>query len=838
MGTAVPKLIGKLLGHYRLVERIGVGGMGEVYLAHDEQLDRHVALKVLPHGKLSDEQARRRFRREAHALSRLNHPHIATVHEFGSDDGIDYLVMEHIEGPTLDERLTEGPMSEEELLRIASQLAEAVGEAHEQGVIHRDLKPANIKLTRKGQVKVLDFGLARLLNPEPGSSQELTPVVLGGIAGTVPYMAPEQFGGQEPSPPSDVWALGAVLYQAASRRPPFEGKTIADLVASIVHETPRALPDTTSANLRAIIERCLRKEPGQRYQHAGELHVALDTIRSGSRLLPIEKSRRWRSTRWIGLAASLIAAAAVGFVAIRGIGSGAGVANSTIESIVALPSRVQGEDEDGFLTDALPQTMTTQLSRVEGLVTKMPPTSVAFARLEDDLVKAAEAYDVAAFVLSSVRTQDDQLFLNVQLVDATNQQVMWGGDFEGTKSGYVELVREAADGLLVAISPSAQPLAAGAARSSEAELELQRGLYHLNLFYTSSRTEDFERATSAFERARALDPTFADAAAGTAQIELLQIVRGGDPIQVFDRTEVWARLAIQLDPQSSQAWQLLSALEDLRPDGDRRASLEYALKAVTYGPQNNYAYAALANALMSTSSSLTVAAYTEAQRQHPLDLSSLAATAGPLNLLGDHDEALARVERVLRIEPDLPYALMTRTLIQTVHGDMTEAGAGLTRLEQLASEGRLPPNLYGFARDLVDLTMALETGDDESAAPVMDRLLKLSRGQGDLFTFWDRATQAMGPLLSKYGYTDRAMQLLSDRLELGITMPYDVAVWNPALSPLLGNPRFENVLTSARERFEEVLQILEEARARDELPAFLDQALTDLQARLRSEAAL
>ncbi len=278
-------MIGRTLGHYHILEQVGAGGMGVVYRAHDERLDRDVALKVLPFGSLTDEPARRRFRREALTLAKLCHPNIGVVHDFDAQDGIDFLVMEYIPGATLAERLTGGSLPEKEVTALGSQIAAALEEAHEHGVVHRDLKPSNVMLTAKGQAKVLDFGLAKLLKHVCEADVTMTQTEVEAAAGTLPYMAPEQLLGKPPDSRTDIHALGSVLYEMATGRRPYQERTAAALAGEILHkqpEKPREVNPRISAELEWIIMKSLEKEPENRYQSAKELQVDLRRLGSSS----------------------------------------------------------------------------------------------------------------------------------------------------------------------------------------------------------------------------------------------------------------------------------------------------------------------------------------------------------------------------------------------------------------------------------------------------------------------------------------------------------------------------------------------------------------------------
>src|SRR5579864_6005598 len=277
-------MVGQRLSHYKIEDQIGAGGMGVVYRAHDEQLDRDVAIKVLPPGSLADEAARRRFRKEALSLARLNHPNIATVHEFGSQDGIDFLVIEYISGVTLDVKLSRGPLPPDEVVRLGAQLAAGLAAAHEHGIVHRDLKPANLRVTSDGRLKILDFGLAHFL-PHPSEYGATATVTQSQeTSGTLPYMAPEQLAGEPSDARTDIWAAGAVLYEMATGKSPFDQKVPALLISAILNQSPEPpskLNPAVPTSLEAVILKALSRDPAQRQQSAEELGREL-AERSGS----------------------------------------------------------------------------------------------------------------------------------------------------------------------------------------------------------------------------------------------------------------------------------------------------------------------------------------------------------------------------------------------------------------------------------------------------------------------------------------------------------------------------------------------------------------------------
>jgi serine/threonine protein kinase len=265
---------GSRLGPYEIVALLGAGGMGVVYRARDERLQRDVAVKILPPGVLTNEAARSRFRKEARALAKLSHPNIAAVYDVGEQDGMDYLVMECVPGESLAAKLQSGPLSVKDVLSLGVQFAAALEDAHEQGVVHRDLKPANIMVTPKGQAKVLDFGLAKLLRPADGGNVSQSLTETRGPVGTVLYMSPEQASGDVVDSRTDLWSFGVVLYESLAGSVPFQGTVPWAVLRAVTQDTPKPLrelrPDVPAA-VESIVSRALAKDASKRYQSASEI---------------------------------------------------------------------------------------------------------------------------------------------------------------------------------------------------------------------------------------------------------------------------------------------------------------------------------------------------------------------------------------------------------------------------------------------------------------------------------------------------------------------------------------------------------------------------------------
>ena len=420
-------MIGQTLGHYKILEKIGAGGMGEVYRAHDERLDRDVALKILPAGSLTDETARKRFRKEALMLARLNHPHIAGVYDFDSQGGVDFLAMEYVLGATLADKLKGGALEEKEVVRLGTQVAAALEAAHEERVIHRDLKPANIIVTAKGQAKVLDFGLAKLLRRPHELELTASLTEAPAAAGTLPYMAPEQLRGEPADTRTDLYAFGMVLYEMATAQRPFRERLGAQLISSILNEVPPP-PSTlrrVSPGLENVILKCLDKEPARRYQSATELRVDLERLSgvssaaAGTAVLRSAGSHRWRVV--LPMAAAVLALVSTGVYFINGRGA-------AIDSLAVLPfENPSGNPDSEYLSDGITESLINSLSQLPHL--SVMSRSAIFRMRGKDPQTAGRELGVRAVLAGRLVQRGDNLVVSAELVETRSNRHIWGEQY-------------------------------------------------------------------------------------------------------------------------------------------------------------------------------------------------------------------------------------------------------------------------------------------------------------------------------------------------------------------------------------------------------------------------
>jgi eukaryotic-like serine/threonine-protein kinase len=533
-----PPLIGKTFGHYRILGQLGAGGMGVVYSAYDTVLERKVAVKVVGDRALADKSARDLLLHEARAASSLNHPNVCTIHEVGDSDGEAYIVMEQVEGQPLSSLLGPNGLSPDLVVRYGVQIADALAHAHEHGVIHRDLKSTNVVVTPQGRVKVLDFGLAARLQDadlQEAVSSKAPITESRMIVGTLPYLAPELLRGKPAEAPTDIWALGVLLYEMASASHPFRGRTAFELSSAILRDAPGPLPASVPPGLSAVISRCLEKSPDDRYQRAGEVRDALEALQgSHSILLPRPTRKKFRASRGLLFFAPLLFIALVLALNWRASRDWLFRRGSKAAAPVSLPSPVvrksvavlgfqnaSKRDETAWLSTALGEMLATELSAGEKLRI-IPAENVA--RMERDL-SLTDTHTLASDTLKRVhnylgsdlmlvggyttlgKASGGQLRLDVRLQDAATGETIASVAEAGSEINLFDLVSRVGSDLRrrLGIGDLAPVDAAGVQASYPTTPEAAR-LYTQGL--SKLRVFNSREALASLQKAVAVDPKF------------------------------------------------------------------------------------------------------------------------------------------------------------------------------------------------------------------------------------------------------------------------------------------------------------------------------------------
>jgi serine/threonine-protein kinase len=550
--------IGQLLGRYRILEFIGAGGMGVVYRAHDEQLDRDVAIKVLPPGSFSNDSSRRRFRKEALVLAKLNHPHIATAYDFGTEGGLEFLVTEYIAGETLDSKLSHGALPPKLAIDLAIQLAQGLEAAHKENVSHRDLKPGNLRLNADGQLKILDFGLAQLV--EPDTANALTATRTTQLPeGTLPYMAPEQLRAEPTDLRTDIWAAGAVIYEMATGRRPFpqaHGPNLIDAILNHEPPPPRTIHHEVTPALESIILKCLDKDPERRYQSARELRVDLVRMLPTSQLsgtnarLAHAVPGRHRSHRWaIVLPIILLVGALAGYFVNRKLATRA----PQQRVLAVLPFDSKGESgSTTALVLGLTETLTARVAEVSDPGTLQ---LVSLREITSEKVNNPEAarreFGTDLVVEGSVHESGGKVRINCSLVDSRTHRQLSArsitADLNDAFQLEDEVVSEVLDMLQVGLQTPGK--AARPEVAPDAYASYLRGLGYLQEY---QKPENIDLAISEFQNAIKVDPKYAAAYAGLGQAFWRGYDQANHDKSWVEQASQNCRRALQLAPRLTE----------------------------------------------------------------------------------------------------------------------------------------------------------------------------------------------------------------------------------------------------------------------------------------------
>jgi serine/threonine protein kinase/tetratricopeptide (TPR) repeat protein len=689
-------MIGQTLGHYRILDKLGAGGMGVVYRAYDSKLERTVAIKLVGESISGEPTARERLLREARSAAGLNHPHVCTIHEVGEADGQVYVVMEHVEGRPLSALLAESRATES-VVRYGIQIADALAHAHQNGIVHRDLKTGNVLVTPEGRVKVLDFGLAKRLRPEGLSEQETRPTdsltAVGQVVGTLHYLAPEVLRGKAADARTDIWALGVLLYELATGQLPFQGKTRFEVTNAILSEAPRPWPPVP-VGLQVVIGHCLSKEPGERYQAASEVRAALDAVQSGTVPLPATagaRRRGWKVGVVAGLLAFLVAGGAYRWWESRTPG---------IASIAVLPfTNVGGNPDDEYLSDGIAENVIGSLSELRGLKVIAFSSVTSYKGRDIDTRKVGGALGVEALVTGRVEQRGDVLAIRAVLVRVADGRELWGQRFTGTTRGLVSLQNDLAGEIIGNLRPEGTGEERKRARergtdNSEAYQLFLKGEYYHQKEFT---LEDYSKALDYYLQAIDKDPNYARAYGGLADLYGSMAFSGAMPTgEAHDKARAAVDRATALN-ESDYAVQLSRAVFSWSFAWDWSQAEQSCQRAMELNPNFAGAY------FFCGQCSRALGRFEEAvlrmrksEELSPLSVDWSRGLATTYYWAHRYDEAIAQARKTLALAPK---DAQTHELLADVYGHKGLEKEAIAEQQQTLALGGDPEGAEAFGQD-------------------------------------------------------------------------------------------------------------------------------------------
>jgi len=706
-------MIAESIAHYRIIKKLGAGGMGEVYLALDTKLDRKVAIKVLPPDFLAEENLKKRLIREAQAAAKLEHPNICAIYDVNEADSVTFIVMQYIEGETLAEKMNRQPLGVSTALTIVEQAAEGLGEAHAHGIVHRDIKPQNMMLTRRGQLKILDFGLAKQMRSSDTVDHEaLTATLLsspGLVVGTMPYMSPEQVQGETLDASSDIFSLGVTLYEMLAGKHPFKHKSAAVTMSRILLGEPiptEQFQAQVSPELQTLLSKMLRKDKAARYQSTEDL---LTDLRQLPAQLPANDTqadaRRTEEASAINLTESILSkaqrnkwallASALALILLA-VAISRWLSTEYLDSLAILPFSYVSSDpqlmanpDREYLSDGLTESIINNLSQLDSLKVIARSSVFSYKGKDLDVQTIGRELNVRAVLKGQIIQQGDELTIKAELIDVKDNRSIWGDTYQRRKTADIqtvqkEIARNVSEKLRLKLTGADQTqLAKTYTESGEAYEAYLKGRYHWN-----KRTDEgFKQATNFFQEAIVKDPNYALAYTGLADCYTLRSDYGFlAPKEGYALAKGAVTLALKYDDSLAEAHTSLASIKAVTDWDWQGAENEYrrAIELNPNYPTAHHWYAA--QLLIQGRFDQALQEIKKAQQLDPLSLAINKDFAVALLYARDYDKALEQCRKTLEIEPHFGAMFTYIAQIYELQQKYPEATAELEKAHAAAPE--------------------------------------------------------------------------------------------------------------------------------------------------------